>query len=69
MIGWQWHQLDHMQIAPRSRQLTMPVASTTSLKFFTGRMLFQMPNDVIDCNGPTTKLTKKCTNIAYKTNV
>ena len=25
MMGWQWHQLAHMQIiAPRSRQITMP---------------------------------------------
>jgi len=25
LMGWQWHQLDRMQIfAPRSRQITMP---------------------------------------------
>jgi len=26
MMGWQWHQLDHMQsFAPGSRQITTPV--------------------------------------------
>jgi len=24
MIGWQWHQLDHMQITRRPRQMTTP---------------------------------------------
>jgi len=33
--GWQWHQLDHMQIICTSPQ-------TDSI--FTGRMLFMMPN-------------------------
>jgi len=37
---WQWHQLEHIcKSAPRSRQITMP-----ALSFFTGRMLFQPPN-------------------------
>jgi len=33
MTGWQWHQLDHTQII-----------CTLSVKFFTGWMLFLMPN-------------------------
>jgi len=43
MMGWQWHQLDHMQIICTSLQ-TRNHASTSSLKFFTGRMLFLTPN-------------------------
>jgi len=39
MTGWQWHQLDHMQIICTSLQ-TDNHASTSSLKYFTGRMLF-----------------------------
>jgi len=32
MMGWQWHQLDHMQIiAAQSRQITMPIAGTLAL--------------------------------------
>jgi len=38
MMGWQWHQLDHM---PRSRQITMPVIHHL---VFTGRMPFLPPN-------------------------
>jgi len=41
MIGWQWHQLDHMQIICTSLQ-TDKHASTTPL--ITGWMLFLMPN-------------------------
>jgi len=33
-MGWQWHQLDHMQI------------STSSLNFFTGQMLFLTSNQL-----------------------
>jgi len=40
---WQWHQLGHMQSAPRSRQITTP-APHHSTKFFTGRMPFLPPN-------------------------
>jgi len=40
--GWQWHQLDHMQIICTSLQ-TDNHTSTSSLNF-TGRMLFLMPN-------------------------
>jgi len=42
MMGWQWHQLDHMQIICTLFQ-TDNHASTSSL-FFTGRMLFLTPN-------------------------
>jgi len=43
MMGWQWHQLDHMQIICTSLQ-THKHASTSSLIFFIGQMLFLMPN-------------------------
>jgi len=43
MMGWQRHQLDHMQIICASLQTDIH-ASTSSLNFFTGRMLFLMPN-------------------------
>jgi len=43
MMGWQWHQLDHMQIICTLLQ-TDNHASTSSLNFFTGQMLFLMPN-------------------------
>jgi len=36
-MGWQWHQLDHMQI-------TCTSLHTPCHSFFTGRMLFLMPN-------------------------
>ena len=42
MIGWQWHQLDHMQIICTSLQ-TDNYASTSPLSF-TGRMPFLPPN-------------------------
>ena len=43
MMGWQWHQLDHMQIICTSLQ-TDNHASTSPLSFFTGRMPFLPPN-------------------------
>jgi len=43
MMGWQWHQLDHMQIICTLLQ-TDNHASTSSLSFFTSRMLFPMPS-------------------------
>jgi len=39
----QWHQLDHMKIICTSLQ-TANNANTSSLNFFTGLMLFLMPN-------------------------
>ena len=37
MLGWQWHQLDHMQIICTSPQ-------TDNHPIFTGRMLSLTPN-------------------------
>jgi len=42
MMGWRWHQLDHMQIICTSLQ-TDNHASTSPLSFY-GRMLFLPPN-------------------------
>ena len=55
-MGWQWHQLDHMQISCISLQ-TYNHSSTSSLNFFTGRMLFLMPNH--HCHENFTQLTAK----------
>jgi len=41
-VGWQWHQLDHMQITCTSLQ-TDNHGRTSSLNF-TGGMLFVTPN-------------------------
>jgi len=43
VMGWQWHQLDHMQIIFTSLQTDNHVG-ISSLKFFTDGMLFLMPN-------------------------
>ena len=43
MMGWQWHQMHHMQIICTTLQ-TDNHASIPSLNFFTGRMLFLTPN-------------------------
>jgi len=43
MMGWQWHQLDHMQIIRISLQ-TDNHASTSSPNICTGRMLILTPN-------------------------
>jgi len=43
VVGWQWHQLDHMQTIWTSLQ-TDNHASTPPLTFFTGRVLFMTPN-------------------------
>jgi len=43
MMGWQWHQLDHMQIIGTLIQ-TDNHASTSPLSFFKGRMPFLPPN-------------------------
>jgi len=55
MMGWQWHQLDHMQIICTSLQTTMPVPHYS---VFTGRMPFLPPSqqhqssetELINCN-------------------
>jgi len=42
MIGWQWHQLDHMHIiCTLLRQITTPVSHHS---LFTGQMPFLPPN-------------------------
>jgi len=46
-MGWQWHQLGHMQIICTSRQ-TDNHAITASLNFFTGCMLFLTPNQTTE---------------------
>jgi len=46
ITGWQWHQLYHMQIISTLLQ-TDNHASTSSLIFFTGQMLFLTLNQ--DC--------------------
>jgi len=43
MMAWQWHQPDRMQVICTSLQ-TDNHSSTSSLDFFTSRMLFLMPN-------------------------
>ena len=43
MMGWQWHQLDHMQIICTSLQ-TDNHAITSPLRFFTDWMPFLLPN-------------------------
>jgi len=48
MTGWQWHQLDHMQIICTSLQ-TDNHASILSLKFFTSRMFFLTANQQQHC--------------------
>ena len=48
MMGWQCHQLDHMQIICTSLQ-TDDHASTSPLSFFTGRMTFLPPNQQCQC--------------------
>ena len=42
-MGWQWHQLDQLQMICTLFQ-TDNHSSTSSLDFFTSRMLFLMPN-------------------------
>jgi len=54
MMGSQWHQLDHMQIICTSLQ-TDNHASTSSLKFSQGRMLFLTPSQ--QC--PSTEVNVK----------
>jgi len=39
MMGWQWHQLDHMQIICASLQTD----NNAIAQFFAGRMLFLTP--------------------------
>ena len=43
VLGWQWHQLDHMQTICTSLQ-TNNYTNISSLNFFTDMMLFLVPN-------------------------
>jgi len=56
MMGWQWHQLDHMQIICTSLQ-TDNHASTSSLNFCTGWMLFLTPSQ--QCQSTEGKAVKR----------
>ena len=55
MTGWQWHQLNHMQIICTSFQ-TDNHASTSSLHIFTGRMPFLPPNQQRQSTEGSTEL-------------
>ena len=52
VLGWQWHQLDHMQTICASLQ-TDNHTNTSSLNFFTDLMLFWMPNQQCQSTGGT----------------
>ena len=54
-MGCQWHQMDHMQISDTSLQ-TDNHASISS--FFTGQMLFLMPNQQCQTTEGTTQYHK-----------
>jgi len=53
---WQWHQLGDMQVCTSLR--TDNHASTSLLKFFTGRMPFLPPNQQRQSTGSTPKAWK-----------
>ena len=59
-MWWQWHQLDHMQIICTTLQ-TDNHASTPSLSFFTGRMLFLTPNQ--QCQSKPVETFRRCLSI------
>jgi len=51
MMGWQWHQLDHMQIiASCSRQVTMPAPH---------HLIFYRPDALPDAQPTVCRVTKK----------
>jgi len=61
-MGWQRHQLDHMQITCTSLQ-TDNHASASLLNFFTGQMLFLMPNQ--QCQSTEGSQPVKSSNILH----
>jgi len=61
MMGWQWHQPDHMQIICTSLQ-TDNHASTSPLSFFTGRLPFLPPNQQHQSTEGKLKPTKLTAN-------
>ena len=50
-LGMQWHQLDHMQTICTSLQRDNQPHQHPITQFFTGRMLFLMPNQQSQSNG------------------
>ena len=44
MMGWQWHQLDHMQIICTSLQTDNHARQYSTTQFFTCRTSFLLPN-------------------------
>jgi len=55
MSGWQWHQLDHMQIICTSLQTD----DHANMSIFTGRMPFLMPDQQCQITeGRTAELIK-----------
>jgi len=50
---WQWHQLGHMQVCTSLQ--TDSHASTSPLKFFTGRMPFLLPDQQCTLKAKATK--------------
>jgi len=46
IMGWQWHQQDHMQIICTSFQADNCTSNST-LNFFSGQMLFLMPTNSV----------------------
>jgi len=62
VLGWQWHQLDHMQTICTSLQ-TNNHTNTSHRSIFTGWMLFLAPNQhcqSTEGNVKTLKTTKIC---------
>jgi len=47
MMGWQWHQLDHVQIICTSLQTDSHHSSASSLIFFAGWMLSWHPTSSV----------------------
>jgi len=54
MMGWQWHQLDHVQIICTSLQTD----NHANTQFFTSWMLFLMPTNSVKAKGNSVKTLK-----------
>ena len=57
-MEWQWHQLDHLQMFCTSLQ-TDNHASTSSLDFFIGPILFLMPNQQCESTEGRSKQSRR----------
>ena len=66
MMGWQWHQLNHMQVIHTLLQ-TDNHASTSSLKFFMDHMLFLPPNQQRQSTEGLCTSTASCGNKSITT--